>query len=179
MADLIFIILLTLHVGGVITWTGSSVMYSLVIGPSLAKTDVAELKPEFAISMFSKISKFITAASIITLLAGFFLFDYISTVATYILPAGPRILFIYAGAMLGFAAFVLTLAAVMPTTNRIIKILRSRVLIETSSSSGKVALVSARRVEIMNSAHALRSGLAASSAILLLVFVLMILGTNL
>jgi len=178
LSDYVFITLLALHVGGVITWMGSSAMYTMVIGPSIAKSDMMESNPEFAISILSRLSRFITATSITTLLAGFFLFDYISTVATYILPPGSRILFIYAGAILGFAAFVVTLAAVIPSTSRIIKILRAEQS-NAGSTSGPVALANARRFEIAHSLRAIRSGLSAAAFILLVIFILMVLGTNL
>lgn len=152
-------------------------MYGTVLGPSFSKSDMVETKPDFAISLMSKLSRFITGASVLTILAGFFLFDYISTVATNILPPGSRILFIYAGAVLGFAAFVVTLASVIPSTNRIVKILKSGVLTETSGSN--LALVNSKRLQIKHSLRAIRSGLGASATLLVLIFVLMILGTNL
>jgi uncharacterized membrane protein len=177
LSDYVFILLLGLHVAGVISWMGASVMYGSVLGPSFSKSDLVETKPEFAISVMSKFSRFITGASLLTIIAGFFLFDYISTVATTILPPGSRILFIYAGAVLGFAAFVVTLASVIPSTSRIVKILKSGVLSETTESN--LALVNSRRLQIRHSLRAIRSGLGASAALLLLIFVLMILGTNL
>lgn len=175
--DYFFILLLGLHVGGVISWMGASVMYGSVFGPSFSKSDFVETKPDFAISVMSKLSRFITGASLLTIVAGFFLFDYISTVATNILPPGSRILFIYAGAVLGFSAFVVTLASVIPSTNRIVKIMKSEVFTESSDSN--LALVNSKRLEIKHSLDTIRSGLGASAALLLLIFVLMILGTNL
>ena len=165
--DYPLIILLCLHLGGVVSWLGATVLFVSVIEPSMKFMD-HDAASDFLARVIPRLARFSIAVSALTLLAGFFLFDYISTTHAYLLPS-PRILFIYAGGILGFFAFVIVATGMLNASNKIRNASVKLTVNGASESSG---------VSLDQVASSVRGTLVASSYILVTILVLMILGAN-
>ena len=177
MSDIVFIILLVIHIGSVIIWIGLGAAFASVIGAFLSNDDLVRMRPELIMKILRRYSRLIAADSTITILAGFFLFDYVSTVSTRLLPSGWGLLLIYTGAILGLVALIVSLAAILPATNKIAMVL----LKGEEQEAGKAVVVRGvqeQGQQIMNSLGTIRAGIIGSTALLVLIMALMIAGTN-
>ncbi|HZW55072.1 MAG TPA: hypothetical protein VFF30_02175 [Nitrososphaerales archaeon] len=173
MIDYPFIILFGLHIIGVVSWFGATILFVSVIEPSLKRMDPDSMK-DFMIKVIPRLARFSIAMSALTLLAGFFLFDYVSTTEPYLLPS-PRILFIYAGGILGFVAFLVVVTGMLGTSSK----LRSASIPSLPGGSGGVATGESTSAMLGHVAETVRGTLLASSYLLFAIFVLMVLGANL
>jgi uncharacterized membrane protein len=171
--DYLFIILLGLHVIGVVSWLGATILFVSVIEPSLKKMDPDTMR-DFMLRVIPRFARFTIAVSALTLLAGFFLFDYISTTESYLLPS-PRILFIYAGGILGLVAFLIVATGMLGTASKI----QNSSLGLTAIGNGGVTTSESASAILDHIAGSVRGTLLASSYLLLTIFVLMVLGVNL
>ena len=105
------------HVGSVVFWLGSSATFVIAVHPSLRSLDSDERR-SFLRSFLPTFSKFLGAASISTVVAGFLLFAYVSSVRTPIGPTGWRFVFVLIGGTLGLIAAILTLGVALPLASR-------------------------------------------------------------
>ncbi len=120
LADLTFSILLIWHIGSVIAWLGSSAAFVFAIYPSVRSVTKDQNILSFR-SFLPSFSKVIAGASISTVLAGIFLFGYISSIDTSRMPTGWNLIFILIGALLGLVAIILTLGVISPLISRFMK----------------------------------------------------------
>src|SRR5438046_8327835 len=93
MADALFLVLLILHIGAIVSWMACSALFVSVIIPSLSKMSPAS-RAEFIQSALPRYLRFITGSSILAITAGLILYGYIT-------PSGPGAIYIQAGAVLG------------------------------------------------------------------------------
>lgn len=173
MTDVIFLLLFALHVVGVVSWFGATLVFIWVIQPAVRQLDDDKAKMEFLSRVIPRFVRFTVSVSILTILAGFFLFDYISTSVLINLLPGWRLQFVYAGAILGFVAFVTSTTVLVSSSNKIQEAIRRA----QSSAVNSDEMISNYKV-LTRAQDAIKAGLSVSSTILLIVFILMVLGAN-
>lgn len=165
-------VLLIWHVGSIIVWLGGSLTFAFALSPSLRSLDDANRKTLFC-AFFPKYSKLLGLSSGSAILAGAILYSYLSTVDIAHVPNSLGFIFLTIGAILGLIATIITLGGILPQGSKLLKILTSgsKFVMDTQTKEGTLDEASMMK--------AMGSSLTAVTVILLAVFVLMILGTNL
>ncbi|MDH2900756.1 MAG: hypothetical protein PXY39_07265 [archaeon] len=165
-------ILLMWHVASVMTWLGSSAAFVFAIYPSL-RFAPQDQKIPFYRSFLPTFSKIIGGASISTVLAGTFLFGYVSSIDTSRMPTGWNLIFISIGAVIGLVGIILTLGVILPLATKFMK-----QSLQDSNVSRENSLVKLQDVkeEVEATVRAINSVTSSMVVMLLIVVTLMTLG---
>lgn len=105
------------HIGSVVLWFGSAVTFVLAVYPSLGSLNQDQSR-SYLHSLLPKFSKLLGGAAASAMVAGFFLFGYVTSVTTVMTPSGWRFIFVSIGALLGLIAGFLTLGVALPLASR-------------------------------------------------------------
>jgi hypothetical protein len=170
LADIIFLVLLIIHVGFIVAWLGGAVLFVSIITPALAKIS-ASSRIEFTVATLPRYVRFIGVAATGSVVAGVLLLLYISGVATSLAPSGSGFPFIGVGALFGLAALVIATGVVIPAGNKLVRVLKS---ISTNTTNQIPSPMS----EALGLQKRLRTGAILAVALLSVTLILMIIGAN-
>jgi len=120
-ADATFLILLVLHIGAIVAWTGGAALFVSVIIPSLSKMSPSS-RAEFIQSALPRYLRFITGSSILAIIAGLILYGYTTQTATSLAPSTSGLVYIQAGAILGLVVLVIALGILVPAGRKFISL---------------------------------------------------------
>ena len=114
MADAVFLVLLILHVGAVVSWMGGAILFVNIIMPSLSKMSPTS-RSEFIQSALPRYLGFVAVSSIVAIVAGISLYGYITQVATSLAPSSSGSIYVQIGAVIGLLVLIIALGVMLPT----------------------------------------------------------------
>lgn len=174
MADIIFIVLLALHIGSIVGWMGGAVLFISVVAPSIRRMSLPS-RAEFIISTVPAYVRFIIGTSITGIVAGVLLFWYATTVIPSLAPTSSGMTLIQAGTVLGLLALLLAFGLVLPTSSKLVsnaKQMKSTNNPPQSSGENQIGQQMTKLQKILS----MGSGIV--TVLLALALILMIIGTN-
>ena len=171
MADVIYLVLLILHVGFITAWLGGGVLFISIITPGLAKIS-ASSRREFIVAVLPRYIRFLGLVSGGAVIAGVLLLLYITQVATSLAPSASGSQFIAVGAIIGLAALIVATAVVIPTGNRLVAQLGTAASDTSTGDGAKPSLM------IPMLQKRLRTGAGLTVGLLAITLVLMIVGAS-
>jgi len=166
MVDVLFIVLLVLHVGSIVAWMGGGALFLSVISPSLSKMSPSS-RSEFVRLTLPRYFRFITGSSIIAIVVGLILYGYITQVESSLAPSSSGLVSLQIGSVLGVIALIFVLGVAMPAGRKLV-VLTSQV---TSPNENIV-----KQIESLQ--RRLTMGARLGIALLGLTLILMILGAE-
>ncbi len=104
MADIVFLALLIVHVGSIVSWMGGAVLFVSVITPSLSSMSPTA-RGEFVISTLPRFFRFIQVSSTLAVLAGLSLYGYM--IIANRPPTPSALASLSAGALIALVALVI------------------------------------------------------------------------
>jgi hypothetical protein len=167
LADLIFLLLLVIHVGAIVGWMGTALVLVSVILPAVSKLS-PQSRSEFIVNAVPRLARVVTATSITAIGAGILLFGYVTSKGYAINTLSFD--FLVAGAVLGFLAFVVAMGVVLPSSNKLVSILRSQRAVPVGDSAS---------TSVANIQSAIRAAASTVAVLLVIVLVMMIVAANL
>jgi uncharacterized membrane protein len=168
LTDVVFIVLLVLHISFIVTWFGGAALFSTIIAPSIAKIAPAA-RTEFIIATLPRYVRFIAGSATGSIIFGVLLFGYISG-STSLAPSSSGLPLIEAGAVLGLIAFVIAIGVVYPTANKLVKTMK-----QMANSAGAAGQSESNIPQLQKR---MRIGASAVAVILGLTLILMIVGAS-
>ncbi len=170
MADVVFLVLLVLHVGSIIAWMGGATLFVSVLSPSLRKMSPSS-RGEFVVSVLPSYMRFIGGSSAAAAIAGLALYAYITQVATSLAPSSSGQIYIQLGAVVTLIVLIIAFGVLIPTTRRLVAVVKQ----SQQSGTGFDAALSAQVASLQK-----RLGMAARLGVFLLgvTFILMIVGAT-
>lgn len=169
MADIIFLVLLALHIGSIIGWMGGATLFISVVSPSLRKM-TPPTRAEFIISTLPAYLRFIIGTSISGVVAGILLFGYITSVQPSFSPSSSGTVLIQVGAVLGLIVLLMVFGVFLPTSRKLVSLAKQMKQAPTSPST------EGNQITILQKRLTAAGGIG--TALLALTLVLMIIGTN-
>jgi uncharacterized membrane protein len=166
MADIVFLALLVIHVGSIISWFGGAALFVSVISPSL-RTMSAPARGEFVTATLPRYFRFIEGTSIMAVVAGISLYGYI--IASNQAPSGAGQIALQSGALVALVALILLFGVGVPAGKKMVSLVKQMGKVPSEDLAGKLA------VQQRKATMAARVGVA----LLGITLVLMILGAEL
>ncbi len=123
MADIVFIVLLVLHVATVVAWMGGALVFVSVVFPSLRGMPPAS-RGGFMASTLPRYINFASGSSLAATVTGLVLYWYPSQAAPSLAPSGAGLVAIQAGAVLGVMALILMLGVSRPSSMKMVSLSR-------------------------------------------------------
>jgi len=164
LADIIFVVLLVLHIGFIVVWAGAATLFSMIISPSLGRITPAA-RAEFVTATLPRYIRFIVASATGSILFGVLLFGYIFRSST-LAPSSSGLPLVEAGAALGLIAYIVAIGVVYPTANKLVKTIKQ--MPATEADQGEIAQLQKR----------MRVGASSAAGILALTLILMVVGAS-
>jgi uncharacterized membrane protein len=168
LTDLIFLVLLVVHIGTVVLWMGGAILFVSVFGPLMSKLS-GPTKAEFMKIIGPAYEKYVIRNATVAILAGVILFGYISQPGSALAPTSTGFPWLVAGVLLALVAYIIGLVLIRPANHKLWALMSQS---PPSQSTGTAP-----------EAQALQRRVAASSGIQALLLALallgMVLGANL
>jgi hypothetical protein len=164
--DIIFEVLLIWHVGSIVAWFGSGILFISVISPSLSKMS-APARGEFISMTLPKYLDFVTRVGASAVVAGVVLFAYDSSVPSEML-SNSGFLSISIGALLGLVAYIAVVAIARPTGKKMAALVGQMAKSPSEGTTGEMASLHKR----------LTMGARLGIVFLSLALILMLVGAN-
>lgn len=114
MADAVFLVLLILHVGAVVSWMGGAIVFTNIIMPSLSKMSPGS-RSEFIKSALPRYLGFTAVSAILAIVAGISLYGYTTQVATSLAPTSSGSIYVQTGAVVGLLVLIIALGVMVPS----------------------------------------------------------------
>jgi uncharacterized membrane protein len=171
MADVVFVVLLVLHVGSIVAWMGGATLFVSVLAPSLRKMSPAS-RGEFTLSVLPSYMRFIGGSSIAAAVAGIALYAYITKMGPPLAPSSLGLTYIQIGAVVTLIVLLIAFGVLIPTSRKLVELLKQS---QKQVGSGADAAMSAQVASLQK-----RLGMAARLGVFLLAltFILMIVGAS-
>ncbi len=173
MADIIFLVLLFVHIGTVVLWMGASILYVSVLGPSIGKLAPSS-RADLMKTIGSAYEKYIVRNATIAVVAGLILYAYVTgrivSVSSNIALGNSGMPWILAGIIFGFVAYVIGIFVVMRSNRKLMQMMGQTPT--TSSDSGTPS----GEMKIVQRRLAMGAGLQA--LFLMLALLSMVVGAN-
>jgi hypothetical protein len=135
--DIIFEVLLIWHVGSIVAWFGSGILFISVISPSLSKMSPSA-RGESISMILPRYLDFVTRAGASAVVAGIVLFAYDMYVPSAVL-SNSGFLSISIGALLGLIAFIAVLAIARPTGKKMVALMGQMAKSPSEGMAGEMA----------------------------------------
>jgi uncharacterized membrane protein len=169
LTDIIFLVLLFVHIGTVVLWMGAAVLFVSVFGPLIAKLS-GPTKMDFMKIIGPAYEKYLIRNATIAIVAGLILYAYISQPGSGLAPTSAGAPWLLAGILLALVAYIIGLAVIRSANHKLWSLMSQAPLAQTGSPPSPEAQALQRRV-------AASSGIQALLLVLALLF--MVLGANL
>jgi uncharacterized membrane protein len=118
LTDLIFLVLLIVHIGTVVLWMGGAILFVSVFGPLMSKLS-GPTKAEFMKIIGPAYEKYIIRNATIAILAGVILYGYISRPGSGLAPTDTGFPWLVAGVLLALVAYIIGLAIIRPANHKL------------------------------------------------------------
>ena len=169
MADVVFVVLLILHIAFIAIWAGAATLFSSIVAPALQKISPSS-RAEFVIEILPRYTRFIVGTATGAIVVGVILYGYIIRVATSYAPSSSGLPFIEAGAVSGLIAYAIAVGVVYPTANKLVSKLK---MMPKPAKAGDPSVLEVARLQ-----NRLRAGAGSAAGILALTLVLMVVGAS-
>ena len=113
-ADPVFIVLLVLHVGAVVSWMGGAILFTNIIMPSLSKMSPSS-RSEFIQSALPRYIGFSAVSAIVAIIAGVSLYGYVTQAAPSLAPSIAGSPYVQTGAIIGLIVLIIALGVMVPS----------------------------------------------------------------
>lgn len=164
----LFTIVLWLHIISAIGWLGSVMLFSMIIGPGLAKLS-PESRGDFVLTIVPKYVRYSVTFAVLTLIFGVSSLVVLANGNfSMMAPTTPFGMYISAGVLFALIAFAVGLGVAIPAANQSVKILKT-----IAVSSGPPP------PELKAASDRMRMGSAITMVLLVLVTVMMVAGATL
>jgi hypothetical protein len=173
MADIIFLVLLILHVVFVVAWLGGGVLFVSIITPALV-TVSTNSRAEVIVAVLPRYTRFIGLVSTGAIVFGVLLLLYVNEIATSLAPSATGTPFIGVGALFGLIALIIAIAVIIPTGNRLVEALKA----VSNSNPGATSEPSGATSAIPRLQRRLRSGAGGAVGLLTIALILMLIGAS-
>ncbi len=120
-ADPVFIVLLALHIGAVVSWMGGAILFTSIVMPSLAKMSPPS-RTEFIQSALPRYIRFSAGSAILAVVAGIALFGYITQVNTTNQPSAQGFPIVTSGAIVGLVVLIIALGIMVPSGRKFVQL---------------------------------------------------------
>lgn len=164
MTDIIFLVLLFVHVGTVVLWMGAALLFVSVLSPSMAKL-TGSARMEFMKVIGPAYEKYVIRNATIALVAGLILFVYITMVASSLAPSSSGMIWLVAGVLLALAAYIMGIVVIRGANHRILSLVSQPSQNPAGGPSNEVQMLQ-RRALISARLQALLLGLALLSMVI-------------
>jgi uncharacterized membrane protein len=118
LTDIIFLVLLIVHIGTVVLWMGGAILFVSVFGPLMSKFS-GPTKAEFMKIIGPAYEKYIIRNATIAIIAGVILFGYISRPGSGLAPTDTGFPWLVAGVLLALVAYIIGLAVIRPANHKL------------------------------------------------------------
>ena len=162
MPDIVFLALLIVHVGSIVSWMGGAILFVSVITPSLSSMSPAA-RGEFVISILPRFFRFIQGSSTLAVLAGLSLYGYM--IIANRPPTTSAQASLSAGALIALVALVIFYSIGRPAGKKMVSLVKQM----AQGPSGD--LVAQLAVQQRKAAMASRIGVALLGITLILMIV--------
>ena len=173
MADIIFLILLALHIGAIVGWMGGAVLFISVVAPSLRRMS-PPTRAEFVISTIPAYVRFILGTSVTAVVAGVLLLGYITSMEPSLAPSGSGMVLIQGGALIGLIVLIVAFGLILPTGRKLVSVAKQMKQGTDAQQSPSVEVPQ----QIGRLQKRLSMGGGIGAALLAVALILMIIGTN-
>ena len=123
MADDVFLVLLILHVGAVVSWMGGAILFVNIIMPSLSKMSPSS-RSEFLQSALPRYQGFAIVSAIVAIVAGISLYAYMSQVLGLLGPTDPASTYVQVGAVIGLLVLIVALGVMLPEGRKFLALIK-------------------------------------------------------
>ncbi len=145
MVDIVFLILLVVHITTIVAWLGGAVLFVSVVSPSLGNMSPAA-RGEFITSALPRYFRFVTGSSITAIVAGLLLYAYITQAATSLAPSGSGLISIQIGVVLGLVALIVLFGVAMPAGRKLVTLTKEMAKTSDEKMGGQAANLQKRIV---------------------------------
>ena len=136
MVDVVFVALLIVHVGGIVSWMGGALLFVSVITPSLRSMSPIS-RGEFITTTMPRYFQFIQGSSITAVLAGLALYGYM--IYSDQAPTGNSQISFSVGALIGLIAFGILFTVGVPAGRKMISLMKQMGKGPSEDLTGQVA----------------------------------------
>ena len=173
MTDIVFIVLLFIHIATVILWMGASVLFVSVLAPSITKF-AASSKADFFKNVGPRYMRYVGGVATVAVADGLVLYSY---VAGYITPVSSSVSlgssgmpWILVGILLGLSAYVVGIGVVLRSTSKLVTMMSQAPPDQAGGeqNSGSLRMLQ-RRIAISSRLQA---------TLLVLALIMMVIGAN-
>jgi hypothetical protein len=172
LTDLVFLILLIVHVGSIVGWMGAALLFVSVVNPALPTMGM-EGRADFIVSVLPRYMRYVLANSVVAVIAGLSLFVYTTQVSTSLMPTATALLYIQTGAIIGLVAFVLVLALLLPSEGKLVNLLKE---MRKGGQSGTAGAEQGSMVQVVKIQSRVKAAANVIATLLVVVLILMIIG---
>ncbi len=145
MADIVFVVLLVLHVGTVVAWMGGALVFVSVVFPALRGMPPAS-RGGFITSVLPRYVNFASASSLATTVTGLVLYWYFTQSAPSLPPSGIGLVSIQVGAVLSLMALVAMFGISRPSSRRLVSLTKQMAVTPNESTSRQMSSLQRRSV---------------------------------
>ncbi len=145
MADIIFLVLLIVHVITVVAWLGGAVLFVSVVSPSLRNMSPGA-RSEFITSALPRYFRFVTGSSLAAVVAGLLLYVFMTSPAYSRPPSDPSLLSIQIGAVLAIVALIVLFGWAMPAGRKLVTLTKEMAKTPDEKMGGQIASLQKRIV---------------------------------
>ena len=146
MTDIIFLVLLILHIIAVVAWMGGALLFVSVVFPSLRTMSPAS-RGDFMASTLPRYINFASRFSAAAIVTGLVLYWYFTQAAPSIAPSDTGLVSIQAGAVLGVIALIIMFAVSRPSSKRLLSLTKQMATAPSESLRGQLASLQRRSVK--------------------------------
>jgi uncharacterized membrane protein len=166
MTDIVFLALLVVHVGSIVSWMGGALLFVSVISPSLRSMSPAA-RGEFVTATLPRYFRFIEGTSLAAVIAGLALYGYM--ISSNQAPSGSAQTALQAGSLVALIALIILFGLGVPAGRKMIALVKQMGKTPSEDLAGQVARQQSKV------SMAARIG----AALLVITLILMILGAEL
>ena len=169
LTDIVFLVLLFVHVGTVVLWMGASILYVSVLGPSIKRLSPSS-RADLIKAIGSAYERYNLRNATIAIVAGLILYAYVTgrivSVSSNVMLGDSGMPWILAGILFGLAAYILGIAVVMRANRGLMR------------QMGAAPAGSAPSAEMMSLQRRVAMGSGLQALFLVLALLFMIVGAN-
>jgi hypothetical protein len=170
LTDIIFLVLLFVHVGTVVLWMGASILYVSVLGPSIAKLAPSS-RADLVKAIGSKYERYTLSVATIAIVVGLILYAWMTQVDTGVAPTGSWMPWILVGIISGLVAYIIGIIVVMRANRGLMRMM-------SQSSSGPTGS-GTPSAEMMGLQRRVAMGSGLQALFLVIALLCMVVGANL
>lgn len=175
MIDVIFLVLIILHVTFIVAWMGGAVLFVSVISPATRKMSDSS-RMDFVQSAIPRYVRFVAGSSAMAIIFGTILYAYSVQIAPATGPSSSTgLMEIQAGALFGLIALILLFALVIPASRKLVQATKQGPPPRNADTMSPAATASGEIVRLQNR---MRAGSGIGVLLLLLALIMMLVGAT-